>query len=89
MAAVDQRLQYKKELFAGDVVEVASGVLEIGEKSIRFFHEMKNAETGEVCATSLLVGVHVDSRARKSCPFPDDVKQRGRELVREYNFEFR
>ena len=89
MAAVDQRLQYKKELFAGDVVEVASGVLEMREKSIHFFHEMKNAETGDICATSLLVGVHIDSRARKSCPFPDVVRQRGRELVREYNFEVR
>jgi acyl-CoA thioester hydrolase len=89
MAAVDQRLQYKKELFAGDVVEVGSGVLEMRDRSIRFFHEMKNAETGEVCATSLLVGVHIDSRARKSCPFPDDVRQRGRELVRECHFEFK
>jgi len=89
MAAVDQHLQYKKELFAGDVVEVGSGVLEMRDKSIRFFHEMKNAETGEICATSRLVGVHVDSRARKSCPFPDDVVQRGRDLVREYHFEVR
>jgi len=89
MAAVDQHLQYKKELFAGDVVEVGSGVLEMRDKSIRFFHEMKNAGTGEVCATSLLVGVYIDSRARKSCPFPDDVIQRGRDLVREYHFEVR
>ena len=69
--------------------ERGSGVLEMRDKSIRFFHEMKNAETGEICATSLLVGVHVDSQARKSCPFPDDVIQRGRELVREYHFEVR
>jgi acyl-CoA thioester hydrolase len=89
MAAVDQHLQYKKELFAGDVVEVGSGVLEMRDKSIRFFHEMKNAETGEICATSRLVGVHIDSQLRKSCPFPDDVVQRGRELVREYHFEVR
>ena len=89
MAAVDQHLQYKKELFAGDVVEVGSGVLEMRDKSIRFFHEMKNADTGEICATSLLVAVHIDSRAHKSCPFPDEVMRRGRELVREYRFEVR
>ena len=89
MVAVDQRLQYKKELFAGDVVEVGSGVLEMRDKSIHFFHEMKNAEDGGICATSRLVGVHIDSRARKSCPFPDGVRQRGRELVREYSFDAR
>ena len=81
MVAVDQHLQYKKELFAGDVVQVCSGVLEMHEKSIHFFHEMKNAATGELCATCRLVGVHIDARARKSRPFPERVVARAKQML--------
>lgn len=89
MVAVDQHLQYRKELLAGDVVQIGSGVLEMRDKSIHFFHEMRNAGTGEICAVSRLVGVHIDSRARKSCPFSEQIVSRGRELLREYQFDAR
>jgi len=81
MVAVDQHLQYKKELFAGDVVQIGSGVLEMHEKSIHFVHEMKNAATGELCATSRLVGVHIDARARRARPFPEQVAARARQML--------
>ena len=38
MVAVQQTLTYKRELRAGDLVTVRSGVLEMKDKSIRFFH---------------------------------------------------
>lgn len=44
MAAVQQNITYKRELRAGDVVSIRSGVPEIREKVIRFFHEMYNDE---------------------------------------------
>jgi len=37
-------------------------LLEIGDKSIRFMHEMRNAETGEVVAACEITGVHLDCR---------------------------
>ena len=43
MAAVQQNIAYKRELLAGDIVEVRSHLLEIREKSIRFRHDMINA----------------------------------------------
>jgi acyl-CoA thioester hydrolase len=49
-------------------------LLEIGDKSIRFMHEMRNAETGEVVAACEITGVHVDRRARKSTPFADAIR---------------
>ncbi len=70
MAAVQQNITYKRELRAGDVVSIRSGVLEIREKVIRFFHEMYNDETGEIAATTEMTGVHLDTVLRKSCPFP-------------------
>ena len=50
MAAVQQTITYKRELLAGDIVEVRSRLLEIRDKSIRFLHEMRNGETGEIAA---------------------------------------
>ena len=81
MVAVEQHLQYKKELFAGDVVRIDSRVLEVGAKSIRFVHEMRDGVTGELCATSELVGVHIDAQARKSRPLPEATAARARELL--------
>ena len=40
MAAVQQNIAYKRELLAGDIVEVYSRLLEIRDRSIRFQHEM-------------------------------------------------
>ena len=47
-------------------MEIKSTLLEIREKSIRFVHEMCNAETGEIAATCEITGVHMDRQARKS-----------------------
>ena len=84
MVAVDQRLSYQRELRAGDVLAVRSGILEVSEKKVRFFHEMKNAVTNEVSAITLLTGVHIDAAARKSTPLPADVLARARELIVAY-----
>ena len=76
MAAVRQNITYKRELRPGDVVTIRSGVLEIREKAIRFFHEMRNDETGEIAATTEMSAVHLDTVRRKSCPFPEQVVER-------------
>ena len=80
MAAVDQHIQYKRELTAGDVVTIRSTILEIEGRKIRFRHEMTNGDTGEVAAVTTLLGVHMDTQARKSCPFPAEVIGRARQL---------
>jgi acyl-CoA thioesterase FadM len=57
MAAVQQNISYKRELLAGDVVAVRSAVLEMRDKVIRFVHEMRNAELGEIAAVCELTAV--------------------------------
>ncbi len=76
MAAVDQHIEYKRELHAGDVVTVRSTVLELAGKKVRFRHEMVNEATGETAAITTIVGVHMDTQARKACPFPADILER-------------
>src|SRR5258706_15888975 len=71
MAAVEQNISYKRELLAGDIVEVRSVLLEIREKSVRFRHEMRNAETREIAAFCEITGVHMDRQARKTITFSE------------------
>lgn len=73
MAAVRQDTSYKRELRAGDIVTVRTRIHEIGEKSVRLFHEMKNDGTGEIAATSSVTGIHLDRATRRPCPFPHDL----------------
>ena len=80
MAAVDQHIEYKRELHAGDVVTIRSTILEIGGRKIRFRHETTNGDTGEVAAVTTLLGVHMDTQSRKACPFPAEVIDRARQL---------
>jgi acyl-CoA thioester hydrolase len=81
MAAVEQHIEYKRELRAGDVLSIRSAVLDVTNKTIRFAHRMQNDETGELSATTTLTAVHLDTKARKSCPLPDDVRDRARAMI--------
>ena len=81
MAAVQQNITYKRELLAGDIVEIKSSLLEIRERSIRLRHEMRNAETGEVAAVCEITGVHMDRQARKSAPFAETVRRAAAKLL--------
>jgi len=73
MVAVEQRIVNKRELLTGDVITIRSGILEMKEKAMRFCHGMRNIETGIIAAITVLIGVHIDCRIRKSIPFPTDV----------------
>jgi acyl-CoA thioester hydrolase len=74
MAAVKQEILYKRELMAGDVVEIYSLVSEIKDRTIRFTHEMQRSDSGELAATTELTAVHLDATIRRACLFPDSVK---------------
>jgi acyl-CoA thioester hydrolase len=76
MVAVEQHIEYKRELRAGDLVTVRSSILEVKEKSIRFQHEMTNDETGELAARMQVVGVCIDATVRKARTIPQDIRNR-------------
>jgi acyl-CoA thioester hydrolase len=81
MAGVEQHIEYKRELYAGDVVSVTSRVLEIRDKSIRFEHEMRNDETGELAAQMVIVAVHLDTTTRRARAFPTDVREHAAAMI--------
>ena len=85
MAAVQQNISYRRELNAGDIVLVRSAVLEVRDKVLRFVHEMRNAESGDVAAVCELTGVHIDTVNRKSCAFPEPVLALARTRIQSYD----
>lgn len=74
LAAVQQNIAYKREMLAGDTVEITSRLLDLREKTVRFRHEMRHAETGETAATCEMTAVHLDRTTRKSAPWPPAVR---------------
>lgn len=73
MAAVEQHIFYKREMLAGDVVEVRSRLIELKSKAVHFAHDMFNAETGVLTASTELTGVHIDTQLRKAVPFTSEI----------------
>lgn len=80
MAAVSQSTEYRREVFAGDVVIIHTALLEVHEKTIRFLHTMR-CDDDAVVATSQLVGAHLDRVHHRACPFPEDIRERLRRAL--------
>jgi acyl-CoA thioester hydrolase len=76
MAAVEQRIEYKRELLAGDLITIRSWFQEVRQKVLLFAHEMVNEETQDVAARTFLTAVCLDTNTRKARPLPADVRER-------------
>ncbi len=81
MAAVQQNISYKRELLAGDIVEIRSVLLELRDNSIRFRHDMRNVETGEIAASCEITAVHLDRQARKAVAFAEAIRRTAARLI--------
>jgi acyl-CoA thioester hydrolase len=76
MVAVEQHVEYKRELLAGDLVTIRSTVQEVREKVVRFVHEMTDQDSQELVARTMLTGVCIDLTTRKARPLPRDIRGR-------------
>ena len=83
MAALEQRLTYKRELMPGDVIEISTRLMEMREKMVRFVHTMKNRESGETAAECELIAACLDKAARKARAFPAEIAARVRAVKAE------
>lgn len=73
---LEAHISYLQELHAGTPVRVAFRVLDYDAKRIHYFEEMYHAEDGWLAATLEGICMHVDMNAKKSSPWPDDVRQK-------------
>ena len=76
LVAVEQRLEYKRELIAGDLLTIRSSLEEVREKALVLLHEMTNDETQQVAARTTITGVCIDMTTRKARPLPEDIRKR-------------
>jgi acyl-CoA thioester hydrolase len=81
MAAVDQRISYRREALVGDIIVVRSAMLEVKPKSVRFVHEMFRGDGGDHLSTMVVTGVHIDIEARKSVPFEPQILAKSQGMV--------
>jgi acyl-CoA thioester hydrolase len=81
MAAVQQNISYKREIYAGDLITIRTGLLEVKEKTIKFLHTMENDETGLVAAEAEITGVYFDALERKAAPLPEDISRRAQRML--------
>lgn len=68
-------------LRAGDSVRVRSGLLHVGNSSLRLLHVMSREPGGEVVASLEQSGVHFDQEARRPAPLPHEMRERARALL--------
>jgi acyl-CoA thioesterase FadM len=64
----------------GEGVEIRSGVVEVGNSSLKLLHEMRAASSGALLARFYQAGVHFDLAARRSAPLPQDLRERAAAL---------
>ncbi len=82
MAALEQTTKYMKEVHAGDTLSVRTLTIDLGDKTVRFEHEMSDTSCGDVIATTKIVAVHINTDLRKSISLPDDVRQKAELLLK-------
>ncbi|HET9854534.1 MAG TPA: thioesterase family protein [Methylomirabilota bacterium] len=75
------QLELGNPLRPGDGVRVRSGVVHVGNSSLRLLHVMTREPGDEVVATLEQSGVHFDQDARRPAPLPDGLRERARALL--------
>jgi acyl-CoA thioester hydrolase len=74
--SVEKHLCYVRELFKTDHVRVASRVLDVDDKRLHLYCEMHHADEGWLSCTSEWMFLHVDMGARRTAPWPSDVREK-------------
>ncbi len=69
-------VRYLREIHLGDPVQISVYLLGADEKRLHTFEELRHASEGWISATSENMTIHIDMSARKTAPFPPDIRAR-------------
>ena len=69
-------VRYLREIHLGDPVQVSILLVAADEKRLHTFEELRHADEGWLSATSENMTIHIDMAARKTAPFPSDIRAR-------------
>jgi acyl-CoA thioester hydrolase len=78
IAIIHQNYQFLGELKGGELVSIKSGFFAVGDKHLRFLHQMWNVETLKMVATSDCTALEVSLETGKSVALPEALKQRAK-----------
>lgn len=76
MVALEQHVNYYKEVLAGDSIYIESEIIETGEKTVFLKHFMFNDASKELVAETKITGLHIDAVLRKATLLPQFIKER-------------
>jgi acyl-CoA thioester hydrolase len=74
-------VRYLREIHLGDPVQVSILLVAADHKRLHTFEQLRHATEGWLSATSENMTVHIDMAARKTAPFPPDIRARIKALA--------
>ncbi len=83
IVALEQHVNYYKEVLAGDSIYIETDLIEIRDKTIIFNHRMFDLESKEMVSQTKITGLYIDAEIRKGVLFPLFVKEKLFELKKE------
>ncbi len=78
------RIDYVREMKAGDLLAIRGGFTRVGNRSVRHHLRMCDADTGGLRATQDTVEVFFDPETRKSAPMPDSCRGRLASMIADF-----
>src|SRR5580698_374504 len=81
IAIVRQNYQFLEELRGGELVEIKSGFLAVGEKYFRFLHQMYDFETGKMVATCDSVAVQASLESGRSIALTASLQEKAKRYL--------
>ena len=73
---LETHVTYQREVALGDPLRFTFQLIEADAKRLHYYFEMFHQDQGFLASTSEQVAVHVDLSARRSAPFPNEMKRR-------------
>jgi acyl-CoA thioester hydrolase len=74
-------IEYKHEITAGGLLVVRTALKRLGNKSVEYRHELRNAETDHLYSTSEQVTVLFDLNKRAAIPLDETIRRRAAALA--------
>ncbi len=72
----ETHITYQREMRRGDPIVYETWLLGFDVKRLHYFHRMIHGEAGYLAATCECLSLHVDLRARRVSPMPEEKRRR-------------
>ncbi|MEQ9150732.1 MAG: thioesterase family protein [Parvibaculum sp.] len=81
--ALEHHIRFHRELRASDLVVIRAGVVEVRDKTLRIYQEMREALDGTLAATFVVDTGCLDLATRRLAPWPEHVRAAAQNLQTE------